>query len=241
MVNVSCCWTGGHSRFGVKWLKNQASVKNETILHQAEEFPKLQIKRCSFLVFKSITCRDSGTYICKISVEIPVLTETEGDGTVVMVTHIDHPDHPVYSTADDKENTARTPTMNTADNTNHHSSNEDKEKTIGTSKVTTVDSSSNLISKDGENTAKNPKKTKADNTNHHSNNDVPQDDMLIFVLRCLPIVALITAFFWLYYSGIKAQQDTSAPLRDKPTSAESIEDNQGEDEGRERETEAAKD
>lgn len=39
--------------------------------------------------------------------------------------------------------------------------------------------------------------------------DDPQYDVFVFVMRCLPILALIAAFIWLYYLGTKAQQNTS--------------------------------
>lgn len=88
--------------------------------------------------------------------------------------------------------------------------------------------------------------------------------MFIFIMRCLPIIVLITAFIWLYYLGTKAQQHTpgtkevdppagcfnnvlisdwcfiSAAEENKPTSAESKEDDKEDDKEPERETEAEK-
>lgn len=104
-VNMSCCWTGRQKRFGVKWLKNETSLKNETVILQSEGSPKVQANHCSFLIFKTITCSDSGKYVCKVSVEIPILSEAKGNGTVVMVIHnnnIDHTTKGAQPTADSK-------------------------------------------------------------------------------------------------------------------------------------------
>lgn len=92
-VKVYCCWGGRKSRVGVKWLINQTSVMNETVRFQSEENPNGQANRCSFLIFQSITCKDSGRYICKVAVEIPKLIEVEGNGTSIMVIHREGTDH----------------------------------------------------------------------------------------------------------------------------------------------------
>ncbi|MEQ2222429.1 hypothetical protein ILYODFUR_026325 [Ilyodon furcidens] len=55
-----------------------------------------------------------------------------------------------------------------------------------------------------------------------------QEEMFTFVLRCLPILALITAFFWLYYIGTKAQQNKAAVLGNKASSEQKIEEDQKE-------------
>uniref|UniRef100_A0A3Q2ZMH8 Ig-like domain-containing protein n=1 Tax=Kryptolebias marmoratus TaxID=37003 RepID=A0A3Q2ZMH8_KRYMA len=85
-VNISCCWNKTDRRVGIKWLKNQTTIKNKTILNQSSDSLKEQARSCSFLILSNITNRDSGSYICKVSVEIPVLTEAEGKGTTITVT-----------------------------------------------------------------------------------------------------------------------------------------------------------
>lgn len=92
-VEVRCCWRGSKSRVGVKWLKNQTSVRNETVPFQPEESPDVQANHCSHLIFQRITCKDSGRYVCKVAVEIPLLTEVEGNGTSIMVIHREDTDH----------------------------------------------------------------------------------------------------------------------------------------------------
>ncbi|XP_024862972.1 uncharacterized protein LOC112450718 isoform X1 [Kryptolebias marmoratus] len=138
-VNISCCWNKTDRRVGIKWLKNQTTIKNKTILNQSSDSLKEQARSCSFLILSNITNRDSGSYICKVSAEIPVLTEAEGKGTTITVT------------------------------------------TRG---------------KSSENSAK-------------ENSDVSQGGVMIFVLRCLPILVLITAFICVQYLRTKAQQNTS--------------------------------
>ncbi|XP_035768783.1 uncharacterized protein LOC118455086 [Neolamprologus brichardi] len=78
-VNITCCWPGKFERVGVNWLKNQTVIKKETNLNQSQE------KRCSSLNISNIRTEHSGTYICKVTVEIPSLTEAKGNGTVITV------------------------------------------------------------------------------------------------------------------------------------------------------------
>uniref|UniRef100_A0A1A7Z020 Si:ch211-93g21.1 n=1 Tax=Iconisemion striatum TaxID=60296 RepID=A0A1A7Z020_9TELE len=84
-VTITCCWETKHLRIGVKWLKNQTSIKDETITNQSQESPNVK-RNCTVLSFQEITRKDSGRYVCKVTVEIPALTEVEGDGTTITVT-----------------------------------------------------------------------------------------------------------------------------------------------------------
>ncbi|XP_038124349.1 uncharacterized protein LOC119772117 [Cyprinodon tularosa] len=92
-LNISCCWSNNTQRTGIQWLKNQSLIKTETVnLHPGGSQTDKPMS-CSLLMLTNITSRDSGTYICKITVEIPVLDVFEGSGTTITVTT------PVTSTA----------------------------------------------------------------------------------------------------------------------------------------------
>ncbi|XP_013872684.1 uncharacterized protein LOC106523706 [Austrofundulus limnaeus] len=85
-VNISCCWTGRQSRIGIIWLKNNKSIKNETIKDQTSTSPEERAKICSFLTFSNIMSKDSGSYTCRVFVEIPKLTLAKGNSTTITVT-----------------------------------------------------------------------------------------------------------------------------------------------------------
>ncbi|XP_051231287.1 transmembrane and immunoglobulin domain-containing protein 2 isoform X2 [Dicentrarchus labrax] len=89
-VNVSCCWTwtGKPERMRVDWLKNQTSVKKDIfgLTNQSQGSLRMNTSDCLNLTFTNISREDSGRYTCKASVEIPLLVEFEGNGTVITVT-----------------------------------------------------------------------------------------------------------------------------------------------------------
>ncbi|XP_039887728.1 transmembrane and immunoglobulin domain-containing protein 2-like [Simochromis diagramma] len=84
-VNITCCWAGTFERFRVNWLKNQTVIKREAKLNQSHGSLKKEAKTCSPLNISNIRPEDSGTYICKVTVEIPSLTEATGNGTIITV------------------------------------------------------------------------------------------------------------------------------------------------------------
>ncbi|XP_044197638.1 uncharacterized protein LOC122973901 isoform X1 [Thunnus albacares] len=88
-VNITCCWTWTFGRVGVKWVKKQTEIKNITSNCNSTNtsLGSLQKKacNCSTLTFTNITREDEGIYYCKVNVEIPVLTEAKGNGTVITV------------------------------------------------------------------------------------------------------------------------------------------------------------
>ncbi|MEQ2253674.1 hypothetical protein ILYODFUR_034763 [Ilyodon furcidens] len=84
--NISCCWKGKPERVRIEWLKNQTLVEKKTVINQSTSSQNEQANSCSFLIFPDFAIRDSGRYICKVSVEIPTLTEVEGYGTTITVT-----------------------------------------------------------------------------------------------------------------------------------------------------------
>uniref|UniRef100_A0A3P9DHQ4 Ig-like domain-containing protein n=1 Tax=Maylandia zebra TaxID=106582 RepID=A0A3P9DHQ4_9CICH len=84
-VNITCCWTGKFKRFRVYWLKNQTVIRSDYFINQPNAFLKKEEKKCSSLNISSVRTEDSGTYICKVTAEIPSLTEAKGNGTVITV------------------------------------------------------------------------------------------------------------------------------------------------------------
>uniref|UniRef100_A0A1A8G5Q1 Si:ch211-93g21.1 n=2 Tax=Nothobranchius korthausae TaxID=1143690 RepID=A0A1A8G5Q1_9TELE len=83
-VTVTCCW-GNKTRVHVSWLKDQTLIRNETVNIQSQKSPN-QLRNCTVLSFQGITRNDSGRYVCKVIVEIPILTSVEGNGTTITVT-----------------------------------------------------------------------------------------------------------------------------------------------------------
>uniref|UniRef100_A0A3B5MMA6 Ig-like domain-containing protein n=1 Tax=Xiphophorus couchianus TaxID=32473 RepID=A0A3B5MMA6_9TELE len=82
--NITCCWKGAE-RVGIKWLKNQTLIENKTVINQSTGSKNEQKNKCSVLIIENMTTGDSGRYICKVSMEIPVLKEVEGKGTTITV------------------------------------------------------------------------------------------------------------------------------------------------------------
>ena len=106
-VNITCCWTEMFERVGVNWLKNQTKIKNKNgIISTNTSQGSLQKEacNCSTLTISSITRKDSGIYFCKVSVEIPFLTEAKGKGTVITVKNRERTDENTHDNA--KDNTA---------------------------------------------------------------------------------------------------------------------------------------
>ncbi|XP_057711629.1 uncharacterized protein LOC130928864 [Corythoichthys intestinalis] len=77
-VTIECCWTGNNSsRVKVEWLRNMTTFENAPF--------KRHNSTCGTLVLGNITKNDSGTYVCKVKVDIPSLLEITGNGTIVRV------------------------------------------------------------------------------------------------------------------------------------------------------------
>ncbi|XP_033992266.1 kin of IRRE-like protein 3 [Trematomus bernacchii] len=76
-VNITCCWPLEFESVSVNWLKNDTELESFNFKNQGSN--------CSHFTLSSVTREDSGTYICRVIVEIPVLTIKEGNGTVITV------------------------------------------------------------------------------------------------------------------------------------------------------------
>ncbi|XP_058480896.1 uncharacterized protein LOC131456516 isoform X2 [Solea solea] len=80
-VNITCCYTHKDSdQIRFFWLKNQTEMENNTSV------VKNQYPFCATLTLSNITGEDSGTYICKVTLEIPSFKTLFGNGTVITVT-----------------------------------------------------------------------------------------------------------------------------------------------------------
>ncbi|XP_047434478.1 uncharacterized protein LOC125004128 [Mugil cephalus] len=168
MVKISCCWTGNIGRVRVNWLKSQTQNKEDLYMkNQAQVFARKEENNCSTLTFPNISREDAGTYVCKVTIEIPVLSVALGNGTVITVT------------------------------SNNETSGETSDKTAG---------------------------DKARDSHQK------EEEVLIHVLRCLPILTLIITFFCLYYVGTKAQRKATGH---EPAPAQRRKEDQEEEEERE--------
>ncbi|XP_028462069.1 uncharacterized protein LOC114573997 [Perca flavescens] len=91
-VNITCCWTRQLEQVRVQWLNhiNEIAIIQNKIFswtNQSEGSLQKETSNCSHLIFTNVTREDSGRYICKVSVEIPLLRVVSGDGTVITVRH----------------------------------------------------------------------------------------------------------------------------------------------------------
>lgn len=91
-LNITCCWSEQVGTLKVSWMKNpnETQVKYEIVVNTTKQDNERKILTCSSLTFESIRREDSGNYTCKLSVDIPTLSVSEGNGTIVTVTTKDN-------------------------------------------------------------------------------------------------------------------------------------------------------
>ncbi|XP_045081351.1 uncharacterized protein LOC123492666 [Coregonus clupeaformis] len=90
-VQIQCCWNKNVSRATVNWQKEHTGIKYKSVLvdnSQCQDRASQQtvVCYCSDWTISNLTRNDSGTYICKVHVEIPSLSEFVGNGTQITVT-----------------------------------------------------------------------------------------------------------------------------------------------------------
>ncbi|XP_037333663.2 uncharacterized protein LOC119221715 [Pungitius pungitius] len=87
-VEITCCWTLEYETVRVIWQKNKTELTRKQMIFKNYSYGSLQNKtsNCSQLTLMHVTRGDSGTYICRVIVEIPNLIEVLGNGTVLTVT-----------------------------------------------------------------------------------------------------------------------------------------------------------
>ncbi|KAL3046662.1 hypothetical protein OYC64_004615 [Pagothenia borchgrevinki] len=78
-VNITCCWPLQFESVTVNWMKHDTELESFNFKNHS------QGSNCSHFTLSNVTREDSGTYICRVTVEIPVLTIKEGNGTVITV------------------------------------------------------------------------------------------------------------------------------------------------------------
>ncbi|XP_068612103.1 uncharacterized protein [Brachionichthys hirsutus] len=78
-VSLGCCWRVSFEEMTLKWLKNTTVVRTE-------KHHMTGTQNCSGLTLTEVTGDDAGTYVCMLTVAIPVFTEVWGNGSVVTVT-----------------------------------------------------------------------------------------------------------------------------------------------------------
>lgn len=80
-ANITCCWRKTHGyKVKVTWYINEtklSGVKDELQEHQTQN--------CSTLHLTNILKKHRGRYVCKVTRDIPFLTEVHGAGTDLSV------------------------------------------------------------------------------------------------------------------------------------------------------------
>ncbi|KAM3591165.1 uncharacterized protein V6R79_023852 [Siganus canaliculatus] len=85
-VELSCCWTVEYETITVQWLKNKTIVKSKRFeINDTMEQLTEGKADCWNLNLTAVTEQDAGTYICKVTVDIPSYVTAEGSGTVITV------------------------------------------------------------------------------------------------------------------------------------------------------------
>ncbi|XP_061664571.1 uncharacterized protein LOC133494600 [Syngnathoides biaculeatus] len=83
LVVIHCCWPEYYQRVKVKWLKNSTAYRGDP---RSPQNWRKDSEKCGSLEFANISRENSGTYVCQVNAEIPLLAEASGNGTVVSVT-----------------------------------------------------------------------------------------------------------------------------------------------------------
>ena len=95
-VHIHCCWNLDIIRANVVWKKKNKcidstsfSIRDSVISKQCQEQAQHHgACNCSNLILSNITVNDSGLYICQVTIDIPVLVQSDGNGTSITVTTI---------------------------------------------------------------------------------------------------------------------------------------------------------
>ncbi|XP_023147295.1 uncharacterized protein LOC129347231 [Amphiprion ocellaris] len=161
MVNITCCWTEKIERVTVRWLKNGTIIKKQIWQNKTQGSLKKDANDCLRLIFPNITRNDSGRYICRVFVDIPIQVDRNGTGTLVTVVALESTDY---------------------------------------------------------------------DSDDHNVDDAVLPEVYIYLVRCLPILFLVTPLCCLFfYLRTKAQKNTPGLTRSNPRSVQRREED--EDEG----------
>ncbi|XP_056586696.1 uncharacterized protein LOC130407631 isoform X2 [Triplophysa dalaica] len=171
-TEITCCWTQitkEISNVKVVWLKNDTKVSAEIQIYQ-----KSPSENCSTLHIAHISPNDTGEYVCKVTKDIPVLTEGRGNKTILRVNKEQHWNKATTTT--DSVHIISFPTVN------------EKPLVIDKPKTNPKDETS----LDGH---------FVDSSNESSD---LWEIVLIYIFRCLPFISLLVAFFSLNRDGRRA-------------------------------------
>ncbi|XP_071187506.1 uncharacterized protein [Salvelinus alpinus] len=106
-VQIQCCWNTNVSRATVHWHKQRhTEIKYNGLLvnnSQCHDRASQQTVacNCSHWTISNLTRIVSGTYICKVTIEIPSLIESVGNGTQITVTARENKSKVVIETSED--------------------------------------------------------------------------------------------------------------------------------------------
>uniref|UniRef100_A0A8C7PJ83 Immunoglobulin V-set domain-containing protein n=1 Tax=Oncorhynchus mykiss TaxID=8022 RepID=A0A8C7PJ83_ONCMY len=94
-VHIQCCWNLNMTKGKVNWLKESTQIEEDSsyngiIVHNSPCLIGISKQtaacNCSNTIISNITRKDSGTCIFKVTIEIPQLFQSVGNGTHLTVT-----------------------------------------------------------------------------------------------------------------------------------------------------------
>ena len=94
-VTLHCCWTGAnHTQYGAEWRKNEDKIlhKPTAVTDNGEGFGSalspVNNVTCGWatLTLPNVTRNHTGRYVCKVTMDKPMLIQSLGNGTMITVT-----------------------------------------------------------------------------------------------------------------------------------------------------------
>ncbi|KAK6292212.1 hypothetical protein J4Q44_G00379970 [Coregonus suidteri] len=94
-AHIQCCWNLNMTKGIVNWLKDSTQIVEDSNYNDITVNNSLCLIgkskqtaacNCSNKIISNITRNDSGTYICKVTIEIPQFLQSIGNGTHLTVT-----------------------------------------------------------------------------------------------------------------------------------------------------------
>ncbi|XP_035282115.1 uncharacterized protein LOC118231881 [Anguilla anguilla] len=195
-VHMQCCWGGtlNMERVRVIWNKtNTSSViintmhyKDNATCERKDKYSSCFSGNCSKFNISSVSTNNTGVYLCKITIEIPIHKEGNGSGTQLTVKRTRNPSTKEaggsVKKAGDKVKEA-----------------EDKVKEDGGS----VQETGDKVQEDGGSVQEAGGKVKEAGGSVDKAGD-GLEEAVIFILRCLPFLTLLMAVFCLCRTETKA-------------------------------------
>ena len=94
-VTLHCCWTAvNHTQYEVIWLKNEVRILHQpTAVRYDREGCGSALSPvnngacgCAALTLPNVTRNHTGGYVCKVTMNRPILIQLRGSGTMITVT-----------------------------------------------------------------------------------------------------------------------------------------------------------